>query len=364
MAPLIKELEKHPDELQLTICTSAQHREMLDQIMGVFNIRPDYDLDLMRAGQTLTDLAARMLTALDEVLQRENPDWLLVQGDTTTVMIGALAAFHRRIQVGHVEAGLRTGDKMRPYPEEVNRRVADILSDMHFAPTETNRQNLLREGVKDETIILTGNTVIDAMHLVVERARRHVRARWASGLSGRRILLVTVHRRETFGLPLEEICRALLHIASRYESDVQIIYPVHLNPSVWDPVHRALNDIPNITLTAPQNYMDFVGLLDQSYLVLTDSGGLQEEAPGLGKPVLVLRDVTERPEGVAAGTVKVVGTSFPSIVEETTKMLDDEQSYKSMARAVNPYGDGRASQRIVAALLGQPAHQPVIRTMS
>jgi len=354
MAPVIKELEKHHGEIQSVVCATAQHREMLDQVLQLFEIRPDYDLDLMRPRQTLSGLTARILTALDKVVARERPDWLLVQGDTTTVMVGALVAFYHRVQVGHVEAGLRTGDKFQPFPEEINRRVADVVSDLHFAPTQTNRQNLLSEGIPDRTILITGNTIIDALLMTVERARRCVHEEWEPRLNGRRLLLVTAHRRENFGPPLKEICQALAQIACEYASDVHILYPVHPNPNVWEPVHAALGEMPNITLTPPLDYETFVGLVDRAYLVLTDSGGLQEEAPGLGKPVLVLREITERPEAVAAGTVKVVGTSCRRIAEETAVLLDDVEAYKRMAQAVNPYGDGRASQRIVAALRGRP----------
>lgn len=361
MAPVIKELEKYPDEIQSVVCATAQHREMLDQVLELFEIRLDYDLDLMRPGQTLSGLTARILDALDGVVARERPDWLLVQGDTTTVMTGTLVAFYHKVRVGHVEAGLRTGDKFQPFPEEINRRIADVISDLHFAPTESNRRNLLNEGIPDETIIVTGNTVIDALLMMVERARRYVLNKWEPSLNGRRIILVTAHRRESFGQPLQKICRALAEIAREYASDVHIIYPVHLNPNVWGPVHAALSGILNITLTEPLGYEEFVGLMDRAYLVLTDSGGLQEEAPGLGKPVLVLREVTERPEGVAAGAVKVVGTSYQRIAEETAVLLDDGKAYERMAQAINPYGDGRASQRIVAALLGRPAEPFVVR---
>jgi len=353
MAPVIKELEKHPDKVHSVVCATAQHREMLDQVLELFGIWPDYDLDLMRPEQTLSGLTARILMALDKVVECEQPDWLLVQGDTTTVMVGALVAYYYRVRVGHVEAGLRTGNKLQPFPEEINRRIADIVSDLHFAPTETNRQNLLREGVPDSSILVTGNTVIDALQSVVAQARRRVRRKWEPRLNGRRLLLVTAHRRENYGLPLQEICCALAQLARRYARDVHIIYPVHLNPNVWKPVHAALGGVPNITLTRPLDYETFVGLMDRAYLVLTDSGGLQEEAPGLGKPVLVLRTVTERPEAVAAGMVKVVGTACRRIVEETAALLDDDKAYERLARAINPYGDGRASQRIVAALLRQ-----------
>jgi UDP-N-acetylglucosamine 2-epimerase (non-hydrolysing) len=268
-------------------------------------------------------------------------------------MVAGLVAYYHRVRVGHVEAGLRTGDKFQPFPEEINRRIADVLSDLYFAPTEANRQNLLREGVSDSSILVTGNTVMDALQSVVAQARRRVQKEWEPRLNGRRLLLVTAHRRENFGLPLQEICRALAQIAREYIPGVTILYPVHLNPNVLGPVHAILGEIPNVILTQPLDYETFVGLMDRAYLVLTDSGGLQEEAPGLGKPVLVLREVTERPEAVAAGTVKVVGTSRQRIVEEATVLLDSSEAYERMAQAVNPYGDGQASQRIVTALLGR-----------
>lgn len=354
MAPVIKELEKYPDEIQSVVCATAQHREMLDQVLSIFDIQPDYDLEVMLPGQTLSQLTANILTRLDQVVAQERPDWVLVQGDTTTVMVASLVAYYHRVRVGHVEAGLRTQDKWHPYPEEINRRIADVVCDLHFAPTETNQQNLLREGLPDSSILITGNTVIDALQSIVAQARCHVREEWEPRLNGRRLLLVTAHRRENFGPPLQEICRALTQIAHEYAPDVHILYPVHLNPNVWEPVHVALGGVPNIILTPPLDYETFVGLMDRAYLVLTDSGGLQEEAPGLGKPVLVLREVTERPEAVAARAVKVIGTLCHRIVEETAVLLDDSKAYERMAQAVNPYGDGRASQRIVAALLGRP----------
>lgn len=360
MAPVIKELEKYPDQIESVVCATAQHREMLDQVLKLFDIQPDYDLDLMQPRQTLSELTARLLTGLDKVVARERPDWLLVQGDTTTVMVGTLVAYYHQVRVGHVEAGLRTGDKFQPFPEEINRCIADLISDLHFAPTEASGQNLLHEGTPDETIIVTGNTVIDALLMMVGRVREYALSKWEPILNGRRLILVTAHRRENFGEPLREICRALSQIAQECAPDVHIIYPVHLNPNVREPVYRALSGIPNVTLTDPLDYEEFVGLMDRAYLVLTDSGGIQEEAPGLGRPVLVLREVTERPEGVAAGTVRVVGTSRQRIVAETAALLDDREAYERMAQAANPYGDGRASQRIVAALMNRPVEPFVI----
>jgi UDP-N-acetylglucosamine 2-epimerase (non-hydrolysing) len=352
MAPVIKELERYPDEIQSVVCVTAQHREMLDQVLSIFDVRPDYDLDIMLPDQTLSQLTANILTRLDQVLARERPDWLLVQGDTTTVMVASLVAYYHCVQVGHVEAGLRTGDKFQPFPEEINRRIADVVSDLYFAPTQTNRHNLLQEGVSESDILVTGNTVIDALQSVVARARRRVQEEWEPCLNGQRLLLVTAHRRENFGPPLQDICHALARIAQEHFSDVHILYPVHLNPNVQEPVHAILGKVPNITLTQPLDYETFVGLMDRAYLILTDSGGLQEEAPGLGKPVLVLREVTERQEAVVAGTVKLVGTSCQRIVEEAAALLENHVAYERMAQAVNPYGDGRAGQRIVATLRG------------
>ena len=308
LAPVIKELGKFSGEITSVICATAQHREMLDQVLEVFDIQLDCDLNLMLPGQTLSQLTANILTHLDPVIARERPDWVLVQGDTTTVMVASLVAYYHRVRVGHVEAGLRTADKWQPYPEEINRRLTDVLADLYFAPTESSKQNLLREGVPERAIVVTGNTVVDALQMMVRRLKQEEsRSPWWSS-NGRRLILVTAHRRENFGQPLLHICRALSELAARYPSKVQIVYPVHPNPNVVGPVHTMLRGIPNITLTEPLGYYDFVRLMSEAYLILTDSGGLQEEAPSLGVPVLVLRDVTERPEGVAAGVVKVVGT--------------------------------------------------------
>jgi len=322
---------------------------MLDQVLSLFDIRPDYDLNLMRYDQTLAQVTASALTELDATLRAEKPDWVLTQGDTTTAMVGALAAFYHRIRVGHVEAGLRTWDKSRPFPEEINRKIADAVCDLHFAPTEIARENLLREGVDAASVVVTGNTVIDALLDVAGRECDWREGELAEVPRDKRLILVTAHRRENFGPPLAEICLALKEIAARY-NDVHLIYPVHLNPNVRSAVFDRLSGVENITLTDPLEYLPFAQLLKASYLVLTDSGGLQEEAPGLGKPVLTLRDVTERPEGVTAGTVKLVGTDARRIVEETTMLLDDLAEYERMSRAINPYGDGHASERIVEKL--------------
>ncbi|MDX2033703.1 MAG: UDP-N-acetylglucosamine 2-epimerase (non-hydrolyzing) [Blastocatellia bacterium] len=350
MAPVIAELRRHPDRIASVVCVTAQHRRMLDQVLSLFDIVPRHDLNVMRPDQSLAELTSNTLVKLDRVLREEQPDWVLVQGDTTTAMVGALAAFYRRIRVGHIEAGLRTWDRFAPFPEEINRKIADSVCDLHFAPTETSRENLLREGVAETGIHVTGNTVIDALLDVAARPYD-----WAGGeLAGvprdRRLLLVTAHRRENFGAPLLALCEALRRVAAQHP-DVHIVYPVHLNPNVYGPVHERLTGIPNLTLLEPLDYLPLVQLMKAASLVLTDSGGLQEEAPGLGKPVLVLRDVTERPEGVSAGTVRMVGTDPDRIVRETARLLDDPAEYQRMARAVNPYGDGHASPRIVSLLL-------------
>ncbi len=347
MAPVVRQLA-HTPGVESRVCVTAQHRQMLDQVLDLFKISPDVDLDLMQPGQTLAELTARVFTALDPVLADWQPDWVLVQGDTTTVMAAALAAYYRHIKVGHVEAGLRTGNKWQPFPEEINRRIAGVTADLHFAPTEWSRQNLLRENIPAENITVTGNPVIDALHWVsnqdFELALPDV------PISNARLVLVTAHRRENFGQPLENICVALRQLAEKY-ADMHIVYPVHLNPNVQEPVYRLLSDVPNITLLPPLDYLPLVHLLKRAALVLTDSGGLQEEAPGLGVPVLVLREVTERPEGVDAGTVKLVGTHTQRIITEVARLLDDDAVHTAMSRAVNPYGDGRAAERIVKAIL-------------
>jgi UDP-N-acetylglucosamine 2-epimerase (non-hydrolysing) len=358
MAPVIKELEKYPDEIQSVNCATAQHREMLDQVLNIFDIQSDYDLNVMLPGQTLSQLTANILTRLDQVVAQERPDWVLVQGDTTTVMVASLVAYYHQARVGHVEAGLRTNDKWQPYPEEINRRLTDVLADLYFAPTEDSKQNLLREGVPESAIVVTGNTVIDALLMTVCQLKQEgVHSQQWTG-NGRRLVLVTAHRRENFGQPLMRICRALAEIAALYPGGVQLVYPVHPNPNVLGPVHEMLGNIPNITLMEPLGYYDFVRLMSQAYLILTDSGGLQEEAPSLGVPVLVLREVTERPEGVAAGVVKVVGTDEQTIVREVVTLLENELAYQRMAQGANPYGDGRASQRIVEAIRRASSYIP------
>jgi len=348
MAPVIRELERTPN-VESLVCVTAQHRQMLDQVLNLFEITPDVDLDLMRPNQSLAQLTARVFEKLDPVLADLKPDWVLVQGDTTTVMSAALLAYYHRIKVGHVEAGLRTGDKWQPFPEEVNRRVAGITADLHFAPTEWSRRNLLRENVPVEDIVITGNPVIDALHWVSQKP--FDLSSLGIQTTDVRLVTVTAHRRENFGGPLENICSALRYLAEHYADQVHFVYPVHLNPNVQEPVYRLLGDIPNITLLDPLEYLPMVHLMKHSSLVLTDSGGLQEEAPGLGVPVLVLREVTERPEGLESGTLKLVGTDTERIVSETRRLLDDVAAHARMAQAVNPYGDGRAAKRIVDAIL-------------
>ncbi|HEX6304639.1 MAG TPA: UDP-N-acetylglucosamine 2-epimerase (non-hydrolyzing) [Anaerolineales bacterium] len=362
MAPVVQALER-TQGVESLVCVTAQHREMLDQVLDLFGIVPDLDLNLMKPDQSLAEVSAAIFVHLDPVLSDLRPDWILVQGDTTTVMVTALLAYYHRIRVGHVEAGLRTGDKWQPFPEEINRKVAGVVADLHFAPTQWACQNLLRENVDPDRIVITGNPVIDALHMVSRLPAPHtvhdllaqldlpLEAQSSSNQDLPRLILVTAHRRENFGLPLENICTALKLLAETYAHELRIVYPVHLNPNVQEPVHRILGDVPNIHLLPPFDYLPLVHLMKRATLVLTDSGGLQEEAPGLGVPVLVLREVTERPEGVEAGTVKLVGTDAGQIVAQARRLLDDPQSHAAMARAVNPYGDGHAAERIVAALL-------------
>ncbi len=353
MAPVVRALAQNKN-IHSHVCVTAQHRQMLDQVLDLFEIEPDYDLDLMRDDQTLPALSAAIFTHLDPVLEKFKPDWVLVQGDTTTVAITALLSYYRRIRVGHVEAGLRTHDKWQPFPEEINRRVASVTADLHFAPTEWARKNLLRENTPEQAIVVTGNPVIDALKFVgsqpePDEVTKLIRELGIGDQETRRLILVTAHRRENFGVPLEAICFALKELASR--GDVEIVYPVHLNPNVQKPAHRILKNVPHITLLPPLDYLPLVHLMKRSTLILTDSGGIQEEAPTFGVPVLVLREVTERPEGVEAGTLKLVGTDTRRIVREANRLLDDPSAYAAMARAANPFGDGRAAEKIVQALL-------------
>ncbi len=369
LAPVIRALQERasdrthdgPPNVTVKTCVTGQHRWMLDQVLGLFGIVPDFDLSVMRDNQSPTQVASAVLERLESVLLAEQPDWVLVQGDTTTVAAASLAAFYAGRKVAHIEAGLRTNDKWRPFPEEINRRVAGVISDLHFAPTETARNNLLREGVQEEKILVTGNPVIDALHWVasqpVPASSLQVGsldlANVVQQSCRQRLILVTAHRRENFGQPLENICMALKDIAAMYGDRVLIVYPVHMNPNVDGPVRRMLDGVSNVLLTPPLGYLPLVHLMKASYLVLTDSGGVQEEAPGLGKPVMVLRDVTERPEAVDAGTVRLVGSTRERIVANVVRLLDDETTYRQMARATNPYGDGNASERIADALLGR-----------
>jgi UDP-N-acetylglucosamine 2-epimerase (non-hydrolysing) len=353
LAPVIRRLRETPG-IEAAMCVTAQHRHMLDQVLHLFDLVPEHDLGLMQENQTLAGLTAAAVEALDPVLSEECPDWVLVQGDTTTVMAASLVAFYHRIRVGHVEAGLRTDDKYQPFPEEINRRVTSVVADLHFAPTAHARENLLREGISDARIRVTGNSVIDALHLAAAMPFDWARSPLATLPEGARLVLVTAHRRENFGEPLQRICMALRNLAALFSPQVHFVYPVHLNPNVDEPVRAMLGSTPGVTLLPPLDYLPMVNLLKRSELVLTDSGGVQEEAPGLGKPVLVMREVTERPEGVAAGTVRLVGTDQAAIEREVTRLLTDRQAYAAMAHAVNPYGDGHAAERIVGALLEQP----------
>ena len=360
MAPVIRNLAKTPG-IETRVCVTAQHRQMLDQVLDLFQIRPDYDLNLMREDQSLAELSASLFTDLDPVLTDFQPDWALAQGDTTTVAIASLLCFYRKIKFGHVEAGLRTYDKWQPFPEEINRRIAGVVADLHFAPTEWSKGNLRREGVDEKTIHVTGNTVIDALQFVAEQdAPKEILEllgklgidKSTKSSTSRRLLLVTAHRRESFGEPLENICKALIDLANR--GDVEIVYPVHLNPNVQEPVMRLLKSVPHITLLPPLDYLPLVHLMKNAHLILTDSGGVQEEAPTFGIPTLVLRDVTERPEGVGAGVLKLVGTDRNKITSEANRLLDNPSAHEAMARAANPYGDGHAAERITQALLDHP----------
>ncbi len=357
LAPVVRCLRSRPGAFTVRVCATAQHRQMLDQVLELFEITPDVDLDLMSPGQDLFDLTARVLTAMKPVLRSDRPDWVLVQGDTTTVWTAALAAFYEGIRVGHVEAGLRTFDKRQPFPEEINRRLCTQLADLHFAPTERARQNLLAEATPDKRIVVTGNTVVDALHWVLARVRenpppdvRSLRDWIASNVGESPYVLITAHRRESFGPGLESICAAINTLADRYP-DTHFVYPVHLNPNVREPVSRLLSGRPNVHLLDPLPYAAFCWLMSASKLILTDSGGIQEEAPSLGKPVLVMRERTERPEGIEAGCVRLVGTTRERIVDAVATALNSAGA--PAAGRHNPYGDGRASDRIAEALLRQ-----------
>ena len=369
MAPLVKEFQQHKDEVETIVCVTGQHREMLDQVLHIFDIHPDYDLNIMKAGQDLYDITSRVLLGMREVLKEAQPDIVLVHGDTTTSTAAALAAFYQQIPVGHVEAGLRTHDIYSPWPEAMNRQITSRIATYDFAPTTLSRENLLAEGVADGKITVTGNTVIDALHWVVERMKadpnqQEERAaslleagydvtRINSQQSSRRLVLITGHRRENFGEGFIHMVTAMKDLAAKY-SDADFVYPMHLNPNVRKPIHEVFGEDPstnhNFFFIEPLEYLDFVYLMEKSAIVLTDSGGIQEEAPGLGKPVLVMRNTTERPEALTAGTVKLVGNDYDTIVREVSRRMDDPLAYQQMSQAVNPYGDGHACERIVKAL--------------
>lgn len=348
MAPVVK-LLKETAGIESRVCVTAQHRQMLDQVLELFHITPDYDLDLMRENQSLSELSASIFINLEPVLTDFKPDWVLAQGDTTTVAITSLLCYYHKIKFGHVEAGLRTHDKWQPFPEEINRRIAGVVADLHFAPTEWSKNNLLKEGINPSIIKVTGNTVIDALQFVSKQEEPKEITELTSKLATSKLILVTAHRRENFGTGMENICKALLELSK--EKDIHIVYPVHLNPNVQEPVARLLKNVENITLLPPLDYLPLVHLMKHATLILTDSGGIQEEAPAFGIPTLVLREVTERPEGVAAGTVKLVGTQTSRITEEAKRLLNDKAEYEKMSKAANPYGDGRAAERIIQALL-------------
>lgn len=356
MAPVLRELQRHSDDVKALVATTGQHREMLGQVLDVFDVQPDFELDIMTENQTLAGVTSRVVSGLDALFSREPVDLLLVQGDTTTAFASALAAYYHRIPVGHIEAGLRTGDRYNPFPEELNRRLACHLSTIHFAPTKRAESNLLAEGVSEDDIVVTGNTVIDALLWVVDTLDEPEAGSTKSGI---RRLFVTAHRRESWGRPLEEVCYALLDIVDRYD-DVEVTFPVHLNPNVRKTVNSLLGQNGRITLTEPMSYVDCARAMVRSHLVLTDSGGIQEEAPSLGKPVLVLRDHTERQEGVEGGTCSLVGPHRHKITAEVGRLLDDPSAYEVMAKAINPYGDGYASQRIVQALVDRFAGQTTV----
>lgn len=369
MAPLVKELQKYPEQFKTIVCVTGQHRQMLDQVLEIFDINPDYDLDIMKQGQDLYDVTARVLTGMRDVLSLSNPDIVLVHGDTTTSTAAALAAFYQQIPVGHVEAGLRTYNIYSPWPEEMNRQITGRIAAFDFAPTPLSRQNLLSEGIENEKITVTGNTVIDALYWVVdkinndaglqEKLRTELKK---SGYNidrlnnGKKLVLITGHRRENFGDGFISMCQAINTLSEKYP-EVDFVYPMHLNPNVRKPIHEVfgenLNNLGNMFFIEPLEYLSFVYLMEKSYIVLTDSGGIQEEAPGLGKPVLVMRDTTERPEALEAGTVKLVGTDFDKIVNEVSMLIKDEKYYEKMSKAVNPYGDGRACYRIINKLCNQ-----------
>lgn len=366
MAPLVKEFQKHPDKFETVVCVTGQHRQMLDQVLELFEIKPDYDLNIMKQGQDLYDVTARVLTGMRDVLQASKPDVVLVHGDTTTSTAAALAAFYQQIPVGHVEAGLRTHNIYSPWPEEMNRQITGRIATYNFAPTPLSRENLIKEDIADDKISVTGNTVIDALYMVVDKIKNNpeLDAKLNAELKsagydvdrlkdGKKLVLITGHRRENFGDGFISMCKAIKTLTEKY-SDVDFVYPMHLNPNVRKPIHEVfgenLTGLGNMFFIEPLEYLSFVYLMEKSNIVLTDSGGIQEEAPGLGKPVLVMRDTTERPEALSAGTVKLVGTDYNKIVNEVSALLDDDKYYDKMSKAVNPYGDGLACERIITFL--------------
>lgn len=365
MAPLVKEFQKYPLEFKTIVCVTGQHREMLDQVLQIFDIHPDYDLNIMKQGQDLYDVTARVLTGMRDVLKESQPEIVLVHGDTTTSMAAALAAFYQQIPVGHVEAGLRTHNIYSPWPEEINRQITGRIATYHFSPTSLSKQNLLNEGIKSDGVTVTGNSVIDALYMVVDRIKKDQKLNSQledilndagysiNRLSGRRkLVLITGHRRENFGDGFISICKAIKALAEKYP-DVDFVYPMHLNPNVRKPIYEVFGDrqLSNMFFIEPLEYLSFVYLMEKSTIVLTDSGGIQEEAPGLGKPVLVMRNTTERPEALDAGTVKLVGTNYDVIVNEVSLLLEDSAHYEKMSKAVNPYGDGKACNRIIEKIL-------------
>lgn len=366
MAPVIKEIERDP-KLESLLCVTAQHRQLLDQVLSLFDISPDVDLDLMQHDQSLISVTSDIFTHLDPVIKKFTPDWVLVQGDTTTVFIASILAFYNRIKLGHVEAGLRTSNKFQPFPEEINRRLTSVVTDLHFTPTAWAKQNLINEGIPREQILITGNPVVDAVQIVADipfliedlvslikkdqTSEKLLNFLSAGGSDKTKLILVTAHRRENFGKPLQNICGAIRYLAEKYGDTILFLYPVHPNPNIQGPVLDMLGGLSNVVLSAPLNYLPFVHILKKSNIVLTDSGGLQEEAPGFGKPVLVMRQVTERPEGIEAGTVRLVGTNKERIIQETSRLLDNPVAYREMAHSINPYGDGKAASRIVKGLV-------------
>ena len=351
MCPLVLEMHKYPEYIEPIVAVTAQHREMLDQVLELFRIKPDYDLNIMASGQTLYDITTRALNGLKEVIEDAKPDMVLVHGDTTTTFAGALAAFYAQVPVGHVEAGLRTGNKYSPYPEEMNRKLTGSIADMHFAPTSTSKENLLKENVNPEAIMVTGNTVIDALQTTVKANYEFADAEFNKIFArGNRLILMTTHRRENLGEPMRNVYKALRMVLETH-ADVEAIFPVHKNPKVREIVQEELGGLEKVHLIEPMDYEPFANLMGKVDIVLTDSGGIQEEAPALGKPVLVLRDTTERPEAVDAGTVKLVGTGYEDVLRETNLLLDDPAHYQKMAEAANPYGDGKACERIIRAIL-------------